>query len=148
MVGFGNTEPAFNEKVQGLAARGDESHGEFVPKTGRGHVAARDGDYAQARGLGHDVLAIIFESFGGFATDTVRLLKLLAGNVKNKLSSRQYDETTWSARSWLSFQTQQLSVALHLALAWEIGAELGLGVCSASDPRCDTGGRAGGTGTA
>eukprot|EP00966_Prymnesium_polylepis_P162398 3753433-Prymnesium_polylepis.1 len=27
----------------------------------------------------------------------------------NKLSKRQYDETTWSARSWLSFQSQKLS---------------------------------------
>ena len=47
-----------------------------------------------------------------------------AADVGNKLSARQYDEATWSTRSWLSFQTQRLSVALHLALAWEIGSEL------------------------
>ena len=35
----------------------------------------------------------------------------------------------------LSFQTQQLSVVLHTAAAWEIGHELGLAVCHGTDPR-------------
>ena len=64
----------------------------------------------------------------------------LADDVANKLSARQHDEATWSTRSWLAFQSQRLSVALHLALAWEIGAELGLGVCCGPDVRaggCD-----------
>ena len=58
-----------------------------------------------------------------------------AADVNNKLSTRQYDEATWSTRSWLAFQTQRLSVACHMALAWELGYELGLGVCNAADPR-------------
>ena len=37
-----------------------------------------------------------------------------------KLSSNQYDETTWSARSWMAFASQQLSVAVQLAVADEI----------------------------
>ena len=93
-------------------------------------MPAQDGDYKQPLALGH-----LFETFGGFNESVVRLLKRLADSVRNKLSMRQYDETTWSARSWLSFQSQKLSVALHLALAWELGAELGLGVCCAADPR-------------
>ena len=56
-------------------------------------------------------------------------------NVRNKLSARQFDETSWSARSWLSFMTQQLSVVLHTAAAWEIGHELGFAMCHGSDPR-------------
>jgi hypothetical protein len=60
--------------------------------------------------------------------------------VNNKLNAQQYDATTWSARSWLAFQTQRLSVALHMALAWEIGCELGLGVCNGADPRAAGGG--------
>ena len=40
---------------------------------------------------------------------------MLAMEVRNKLSHQQYDLTSWSARSWLSFQTQKLSVKLHLA---------------------------------
>ena len=83
--------------------------------------------------------ALVFESYGGFGKDVVRLLKRLAADVGGKLSARQYDEATWSTRSWLSFQTQRLSVALHLALAWEIGSELGLGVCCGADPRAGGG---------
>ena len=70
----------------------------------------------------------------------MRLLKRLSYDVGNKMSAAQYDEATWSTRSWLAFQTQRLSVALHLALAWEIGAELGLGVCCGADPREASGG--------
>ena len=139
IVGMGNTAPGFDVKVHGLAERGSDLSEQFNPTTGRGHVDAVDGDYAQAKQLGHEVRALVFESFGGFGKDVVRLLKQLAGEVSNKLSARQFDETSWSARSWLSFQTQRLSVALHLALAFEIGHELGLGVCLAADPR-DAGG--------
>ena len=117
--------------MHGLKARGDESHGHFKPETGRGRVAACDGDYAQAKQLGHDVRALVFESYGGFGVEVVRLLKRLANDMGNKLSAMQYaDQATWSTRSWLSFHSQRLSVALHLALAWEIGSELGCGVCA------------------
>ena len=124
---MGNTAPRFEKQVHGLRQRGDESHENFNPKTGRGYVAACDGDYAQTKQLGHDVRALVFESFGGFGVEVVRLLKRLANDVGNKLSAKQYDEATWSTRSWLSFQTQRLSVALHMALAFEIAHELGLG---------------------
>ena len=43
----------------------------------------------------------------------------------NKLTAHEYEETTWSARTWLSFVHQQVSVALHRAVAWEIGSALG-----------------------
>ena len=132
--------PRFEKAVHGLKQRGEESHGTFKPKTGRGYVAACDGDYAQTKQLGHDVRALVFESFGGFGVEVVRLLKRLAADVNYKLSARQYDEATWSTRSWLAFQTQRLSVALHMALAWEIGSELGAGPCSGPDARAVSGG--------
>ena len=34
--------------------------------------------------------------------------------------------TTWSARSWLSFSAQKVSVALHRAVAYELVHALGL----------------------
>ena len=38
----------------------------------------------------------------------------------------QYEqEASWSTRSWLSLQSQRISVALHTAAAWEIASELG-----------------------
>ena len=46
---------------------------------------------------------------------------------------RAYDETTWSARTWLSFVSQRISVAAQLAAAQEVAEALGLAV--AADPR-------------
>ena len=48
----------------------------------------------------------------------------LAKHVDNKLNSPQYEETTWSARSWAAFQTQKLSVKLHRAVSWQVGTEV------------------------
>ena len=52
---------------------------------------------------------------------------------QSKLTSSEYDETTWSARTWLSFVSQRLSVATQLAAAQEVAEALGLSV--AADPR-------------
>ena len=38
----------------------------------------------------------------------------------------KYDVTTWSARTWLSFVVQKVSVALHHAVALELAHALGL----------------------
>ena len=53
----------------------------------------------------------------------------------NKLTAHEYEETTWSARTWLSFVHQQVSVALHRAVAWEIGSALGAPTRAGADPR-------------
>ena len=52
---------------------------------------------------------------------------------KNKLNRCEYDETTWAARSWMSFVTQKISVAVQRAVAYEIATALGL--ATAVDPR-------------
>ena len=52
---------------------------------------------------------------------------------KNKLTASEYDETTWSARTWMAFVTQRLSVASQLSMAQEAAEALGLSV--AADPR-------------
>ena len=99
-------------------------------------MAPRKADYAHALSLGVDLRLLAFETFGGFSPGVVRLLKDLAWEVRNKLSARQYDLTTWGARSWLAFQTQQLSVKLHISCAWEIATELGIAAAAAmGDPR-------------
>ena len=57
----------------------------------------------------------------------VRLFKKMRDKVQNRLSKRQYeDEVTWSTRTWHALMAQRMSVALHLAAAWEIAVELGL----------------------
>ena len=45
----------------------------------------------------------------------------------------QTPRATWSARTWLSFVSQRLSVATQLAAAQEVAEALGLSV--AADPR-------------
>ena len=47
-----------------------------------------------------------------------------AADVNNKLTATQYEKTTWSARSWVAFASQQISVALHLAVAHGIQSAL------------------------
>ena len=61
---------------------------------------------------------------GGFSPDFVGLLKGAAAVVNNKLTHSQYDEATWSTRTWLSLASQRISVALHTAVAWEITTAL------------------------
>ena len=47
---------------------------------------------------------------------------------KNKLTASEYDETTWSARTWMPFVTQRLSVVSQLPMAQEAALALGLSV--------------------
>ena len=56
-----------------------------------------------------------------------------AGGRNNKLTSSEYDETTWSARTWMTFVAQRISVAVQLSSAQEVAEALGLSV--AADPR-------------
>ena len=53
--------------------------------------------------------------------------------INLEVHAGEYDAATWAARSWMSFSTQQLSVALHRATALEIATALGLS--AAADPR-------------
>ena len=51
-----------------------------------------------------------------------------------KLTASEYDETPWSARTWMAFVTQRLSVAAQLSMAQLSMAEA-LGLSVAADPR-------------
>ena len=134
VVAFGNTRPRARELVLGLRERGAPSDGAFRARSGKGYVAPKDGQYARALNVhGVDVRPLLFETFGGFSPEVVELLAALAEERQNRLSTSEYDLTTWSARTWTSFTVQKLSVALHRAVAMEIGLALGLSV--ATDPR-------------
>ena len=56
----------------------------------------------------------------------MQLLRDLAEERQNRLNKAKYERTTWAARTWLSFSSQKLSVALHRAAALEIAHALGL----------------------
>ena len=64
-----------------------------------------------------------FETFGGWSVPVVRLFN----KMRDKLSKKQYDdEVSWTTRTWSSLMAQRMSVALHMAAAWEIARELSL----------------------
>jgi hypothetical protein len=134
-VAFGNTLPAARLKVLGRTQRGTPDDGRFDPITGQGYVSAAAGDYAHSLSVGATVLPLLFETFGGFGPDTCRLLGDAAKAMDNKMQRYMYDEASWSTRSWHSFWAQRISVALHCAVAWEIGTEYGLPVGAGDDPR-------------
>ena len=50
----------------------------------------------------------------------------------NKLTASEYDETTWSARSFMAFAAQRISVAVQLSMAQEVAEALGLSVADVS----------------
>ena len=133
MVGFGNTHPKARELCLGLRERGQPGDGEWNWRKGSGHVAARDGKYARALRAGCRVVPLLVETLGGMGPELTALLRELADERQNRLTAGEYDDTTWSARTWLAFSTQRLSVAIHRAAALEIGRALGLSTFE--DPR-------------
>ena len=57
----------------------------------------------------------------------VRLFNKMRDKVRDKLSQKQYDdEVSWTTCTWSALMAQRMSVALHMAAAWEIARELSL----------------------
>ena len=53
----------------------------------------------------------------------------------NKLTASEYDETAWSARTWMAFATQRLSVVVQYSAAQEVAEALGLSVAAETHER-------------
>ena len=87
---------------------------------------------AKSSGPGAQCVLLV-ETFGGLSPALMHELRAAAEWRSNKLTSSEYDETTWSARTWLTFVAQRLSVAVQLSVAQEAAEALGLSV--AADPR-------------
>ena len=84
--------------------------------------------------LGVEVVELLVETFGGIGDGLLALLREAAAFKNNKLSAAEYDgETTWSARTWMTFAMQRISVAIHKAVAKELSEALGFS--AAVDPR-------------
>ena len=95
--------------------------------------SGEDGDYARAQAEGVECVPLLVETFGGLSPALTSVLREAADWRSNKLTSSEYDETTWSARTWLTFVAQRISVAVQLSMAQEAAEALGLSV--AADPR-------------
>ena len=124
-VAFGATHEAAAHKVLGRVGHGVPSDGNFDPSSGEGYVSPQTADYVDAITKGHTVVPLLFEAFGGFSPAAVRFFERMRDLVDNRLTHAQYEETTWSARSWMAFQTQKISVALQRAACLEIACDLG-----------------------
>ena len=88
-------EPGTRADMYGLAQRGEKGDGDFRPGDGGGFVAARKADYEHALSRGDtDVQMYLFETFGGWSPPVVRLFKKMRDKVQNRLSKRQYEQST------------------------------------------------------
>ena len=71
----------------------------------------------------------------------VRLFRRMKDQVLKKLTKRQYEhKVSWSTSTWLALQAQRLSVAVHMASAWEIANEMQLAggeASSSGEPALD-----------
>ena len=79
-------------------------------------------------------MLLLVETFGGLGDELVELLKMATDARGDKLFASEYDETTWSARTWRTFVEQRISVAVQRATAKEIARALGM---AQADPRGD-----------
>ena len=71
------------------------------------------------------VEALLFEEFGALSAGVEELLMRVAEVAGRKLTWWQYDQTSWSAREWMPFALQRLSVQLWTALADEAQRAIG-----------------------
>ena len=91
-------------------------------------VAPKKADYSHLLSRGDsDLQMLLFETFGGWSVPVVRLFNKMRDKVRDKLSKKQYDdEVSWTTCTWSALMAQRISVALHMAAAWEIARELSL----------------------
>ena len=89
-------------------------------------MAARVGQYGRAIASGIEVMVLLFETWGGFSPDVIELVRRAAESRGNKLKGSEYDDTTWSARTWTSYTMQRLSCELARACAFELATAMAL----------------------
>ena len=96
------------------------------------------GQYERAEASGLEVQALLFEVWGGFSPAVLDLLRRAAEERGDKLRKAEYDEATWSTRTWTAFAAQRVACALVRAVSTEVAHALSL--TTARDPRAKLGG--------
>ena len=90
--------------------------------------------------------ALLFEEFGAMSAGVEELLMRVAEVAGRKLTWWQYDQTSWSAREWMPFALQRLSVQLWTALADEAQRAIGAASRDREGPRGNASGMGGSEG--
>ena len=112
----GNTEEPYRIKVLGVRKKGRRRDGPFVHSTGRGYVAAADGQYAGPLAEHARVSVAIVESTGALTPRTVRLVAYQSSRTKGKHArdGTRYGTLRSSTRSFFVHHTQRISMAASL----------------------------------
>ena len=103
-AGFGNTSAELKRDILGCPAIGNR--------------AAHPAHYAGAISKGHDVVPCIFEVFGGFDEDAVKLINEWGAKARGK--TPMGEEPPWSARNYVPYWTQIISKEAQRGAAEEI----------------------------
>ena len=124
--------------------------GRWDPRTGSGTTGTvgrgcQGPVYTDAEGKCR-VEALLFEEFGAMSAGVEELLMRVAEVAGRKLTWWQYDQTSWSAREWMPFALQRLSVQLWVALADEAQRAIGAASRDREGPRGNTSGMGGSEG--
>ena len=117
VVAFASTEEYYHERILGRAAFERARAGPFSRRDNTGSRTAVVADYAGALALGHTVIPIIHEVFGGWGSHATRLFRQLARGRSDTVDAAH---SSWAARSYTSYHAQRISVAIHTRSASEI----------------------------
>ena len=126
LYGFGNTEEEYREIILGRPARGQPRDGPLVHSTGKGWIAAKDGDYTDGLSKRRMVVPMIVESLGGVATRSLPCLRRLSRRAKEKnaVDRTKYGQLRISARSHFTHHLQRISLAAVLNDARAIAKQI------------------------
>ena len=117
MVAFASTEEYYHEKILGREAFERTRAGTFSRRENTGSRTAIVADYAGALTLGHTVVPIVHEVFGGWGSRATRLFRQLARGRSDTIDTA---DSSWAACSYTSYHAQRISVAIHSRSASEI----------------------------
>ena len=108
LCAFGNSDKPLLTKILGTPT------GDGTPPS--------DGDYLYALKHGHSVVPLIHEVFGGLAPRANENLRDLGRRKQGRLDE---PSTSWSARSFVAYYGQLLSIAVAIGVAGELKRGIG-----------------------
>ena len=119
MIGFGNTEEECRLNNLGCRERGRPSDGPFDPKTGKGHVKKKKGDYHDAQyNKKNRVDVLLHENTSAFSPVAATKIRRLGRKARSGI-----DRTAYKGHrplSYVSHHTRAISMSIVKADAWTV----------------------------
>ena len=106
---FANSAPHLIASIRGA----EKGHGTKRRKD-------KDAKYAPALLRGVNVLAIIFNVFGGMFTETEKEFKFMSKRKGEGLSEEERAQSTWASEAYTSFFGQKISIAINTQVARQV----------------------------